>query len=132
MIAQAMRDRVRSALALVGCVSEDDAVRLEAEVFHASDNASEYTRRFTALFCALRTGATNLDTVVEKSALDEAASRELPAVEEAMPQSSVGHSSVTCRCGSREVSDRTVQARCADEAPDVFYACRSCGRTWRG
>jgi len=130
MIAQAMRDRVRSALA--GCASEDDAVRLESEVFRASENAGEYTRRFTALFCALRTGATNLDTVVEISAHAEAASRELPAMEEAMPQAPLGHCSVTCRCGSREVSDRTVQARCADEAPDVFYACRSCGRTWRG
>lgn len=131
MIPQAMRDRARGALA--GCVSEDDAARLESEVFSFSTNTSEYARRFTALFCALRTGATDLDTVVEKSALDEAASRELPTEEEAMPQASVGHSSsVTCRCGSREVSDRTVQARCADEAPDVFYACRSCGRTWRG
>lgn len=133
-VGQAVRDRARGALA--GCASEEDATRLEAEVFFGAANTGEYACRFTALYCALRMGtahAADLATATEATALAEAASRELPAVAEAMPEAApVGHSSVTCRCGSRDVSDRTVQARCADEAPDVFYACRSCGRTWRG
>lgn len=133
-VQQPMRERVRGALA--ACAPGEDTVRLEAEIFEGAASVIEYARRFTALYCALRVHspqlAARMSDIVESAARAEAASREQPALEEEAEEETTGHATVTCRCGSSLVKDRTVQARCADEAPDVFYACRSCGRSWRG
>ena len=54
-VQQSVRDRARGALAV--CATEEEARRLEAAVFHSAAHTIDYARRFTTLYCALRTAA---------------------------------------------------------------------------
>ena len=51
-VEESMRDRVRGALAM--CATEEEAHRMEADVFHSAKHTIDYARRFTTLYCTLR------------------------------------------------------------------------------
>ena len=121
-----VRDRVTKAIK----ASCEDALAID-ESLRLCATAAEYRQAFTAFHCAMETGGGGGTMEVLSSAIERAreAARLPEVVEE--EDTTVGTSAVACRCGSRNVTDRTVQARSADEAPDVFYVCKTCGRTWR-
>lgn len=121
--------RMRVSAALRACC-EDALPIVEGRMVDGA-SAATYRQRFTAFYCAIHAGSgTGTPELLESAITQAEENARMPVVADE-EDTTAGTSSVACRCGSRNVTDRTVQARSADEAPDVFYVCKSCGRTWR-